>query len=918
MRALKIVNALGLDIPFILVSGSIGEDLAVAVMQLGAADYLLKDRLARLGPAVTRALEQKRLRDEKRRADQALRLSEERFRRYFELGLIGMAITSPVKGWLEVNDELCAILGYERSELLQKTWTELTHPDDLAADVAQFNRVIAGESDGYSIDKRWLRKDGQIIDTTISVKCLRRTDGSVDYFVALLQDITERKRAEEALRQSEERFRALIEHSSDAIALADADGRILYASPAATHILGLTSDQLVGKSTLSGIHPDDVEGAKKTFFDLVSRPGESVPGQFRLRHRTGSWRWVEGIGTNLLHVPSVHAMLANYRDITERKVRERELEAIATVSAALRAAVTRAEMLPIVLDQVSALLEIDGAALMMRDEMTSEVFMELGYGTAEDLISRRIPAGVGIVGQVFKTGLTYLTNDARHDPLLMWPQRLGAMTAVACVPLITHEQTIGALWVGRQTPIVESEVRLLGAIADIAANAIHRATLFEAERDQRTLAESLRDSAAALSSTLNFDEVLDRILVNAGRVVAHDTISLMLIDAESGVAHIVRQLGFEKYQAEDVARSAQFMLDAVPNLRRMANMGQPLVISDTRQDADWVTFPELSWVRSYTGFPLRVKGRVVGILEFYSSTSGFFTSVHTDRMQAFADQAAIAIENARLYQEIRRYAEELETRVADRTRELTEANTQLAAANQRLQELDQLKSKFVSDVSHELRTPVTSLKLYTELLDHGKPEKQAGYKQSLIEQANRLMQLVEDILNLSRLELGASRIQFEPVDLNTLVAAVVGAHQPGAEAAGLKLSFTPDAHLPPVQGEPNQLAQVMTNLITNAINYTPQGMVQVRTFRRGQRICLEVQDSGLGIDPEDVPHLFDRFYRGTRAVKSKIRGTGLGLAIVKEIVDLHGGQIEVESKVNAGTTFRVCLAPADVGASQTG
>jgi len=133
------------------------------------------------------------------RAEEKLRKSEARFRSYFELGLIGMAITSPSKCILEVNDEICKILGYERSEILTKTWTEMTHPDDLDADMIQFNRVLAREIDAYSLDKRWIRKDGKIIDSTISVRAVHRSDGSVDYFVALLQDITERKRAQSRL-----------------------------------------------------------------------------------------------------------------------------------------------------------------------------------------------------------------------------------------------------------------------------------------------------------------------------------------------------------------------------------------------------------------------------------------------------------------------------------------------------------------------------------------------------------------------------------------------------------------------------------------------------------------------------------------------------------------------------------------------
>jgi PAS domain S-box-containing protein len=148
---------------------------------------------------------------EPKQTAEALRESEERFRHYFELGLIGMAITSPTKVCLEVNDQMCQILGYERRELLGMTWVELTHPDDLAADAAQFDRVLAGEIDGYTIDKRFIRKDCQIIHTTISVKCMRRADGAVEYFVALLQDITERVQATEALRLYADRLKIIHE-----------------------------------------------------------------------------------------------------------------------------------------------------------------------------------------------------------------------------------------------------------------------------------------------------------------------------------------------------------------------------------------------------------------------------------------------------------------------------------------------------------------------------------------------------------------------------------------------------------------------------------------------------------------------------------------------------------------------------------
>jgi PAS domain S-box-containing protein len=143
---------------------------------------------------------------ERNRAEEALRASEERFRRYFDLGLIGMALTSPSKGCLEANDELCRMLGYPREELMHLSWPELTHPDDLAADVAQFARVMAGAQDGYVLEKRFLRKGGQAVWCTMATQCLRAADGSVEFFVSLVQDMTQRLQTDEALRRAREQL----------------------------------------------------------------------------------------------------------------------------------------------------------------------------------------------------------------------------------------------------------------------------------------------------------------------------------------------------------------------------------------------------------------------------------------------------------------------------------------------------------------------------------------------------------------------------------------------------------------------------------------------------------------------------------------------------------------------------------------
>ncbi len=292
-------------------------------------------------------------------------------------------------------------------------------------------------------------------------------------------------------------------------------------------------------------------------------------------------------------------------------------------------------------------------------------------------------------------------------------------------------------------------------------------------------------------------------------------------------------------------------------------------------------------------------GRVRGVLNMVDP---HLTAQDVPALTAFANQIAVALDNARLFEEIRRYADELERRVAVRTQEL-------AAANERLTELDELKSQLISNVSHELRTPITTLELYLDLFKHGNSEKRDHYLKIIEEQSHRLKTLVEDILDLSRLEAGRDKLQFGPVQLNDVVEQIVTMQQARAEAKGLELRFIADERLPVIQGIRSQLVQVITNLVVNSISYTESGYVQasVQLNEDDRRIDLCVIDTGKGIDSADLPYIFDRFYRGKDNKQGHIPGTGLGLAIVKEIVEIHSGEIVVNSELGRGTTFHILL-----------
>jgi len=229
-----------------------------------------------------------------------------------------------------------------------------------------------------------------------------------------------------------------------------------------------------------------------------------------------------------------------------------------------------------------------------------------------------------------------------------------------------------------------------------------------------------------------------------------------------------------------------------------------------------------------------------------------------------------------------------------------------------LKELDRLKSQFVSNVTHELRTPLTSIKLYLGLLRRRGAAGMDRYLPVLEREAERLHMLIEGVLALSRMELGKADIRPEPLDLGEMAATLLSDRQALAGERGLTASCFAAPACPPVMGDPSLLPQVISNLVTNAMYYTPRGgSVRIAIQPAGERwVTMTVTDTGLGIAPEDLPHLFERFYRGRSSDQTGTPGTGLGLSICKEIVDRHGGRIEVESTVGAGSTFTVWLPAA--------
>lgn len=265
---------------------------------------------------------------ERQRVTEALRESEARLRSYFETPILGVAITSLQKGWMQTNNRLREMLGYNEEQLAVTTWADLTHPDDLAADVALFERVQAGEIDNYTLEKRFIRSDGSVIWTTLFASCVRAPDHSIQYMVALLQDITHRKQTEEDLRRSEAQYRLLAENMVDVVWILDTDLRFTYVSPSVTKLRGFTPQEVLAQSAAETLTPSSMLTLFdnfNTYLPLIQMGPEhfttdTVTLELEQTRKDGGTVWTEALVRVLFNEQGrFTGFLGVSRDISERK-----------------------------------------------------------------------------------------------------------------------------------------------------------------------------------------------------------------------------------------------------------------------------------------------------------------------------------------------------------------------------------------------------------------------------------------------------------------------------------------------------------------------------------------------------------------------------------------------------------------------
>ena len=391
--------------------------------------------------------------------------------------------------------------------------------------------------------------------------------------------------------------------------------------------------------------------------------------------------------------------------------------------------------------------------------------------------------------------------------------------------------------------------------------------------------QRLLDLTSELATTFDLDTLLQRIVVAARELTDCEASSLLLYDQQS------HSLYFEAATGALVGGVGQRAIPADNSIAGWVfTHGQPLLSDDVMSDQRF--FREIDAVtrfetRSILGVPLKTKNKVMGVIESVNKVQGRFDEEDVQILQTLAAQAAIAIENSQLFKQ----------------------------------------SDLIAEIVHELRTPLASITAAAHLLQRPElpPERHRNLTHTMLSEVQRLNDLATDFLELSRLESGRVHIQREPVHLGGLVQECLEVVRPQAQSRQLELKTEMDPSIAPVRGDRRLLKQLLLNLLTNAIKYNRAGGQVVVSLRSAAaEVVMSVQDTGRGIDPGDVAHLFERFYR-VREVEAEgeVPGTGLGLAIARRIAESHQGVITVESQPGQGSTFSVHLPAESLAAVST-
>jgi len=530
------------------------------------------------------------------------------------------------------------------------------------------------------------------------------------------------------------------------------------------------------------------------------------------------------------------------------------------------------DLLRALLERTRLILEVDTCAILLLDEETDELVARAALGIEEEVEQGvRIPVGGGFAGRIAAEKRPVVLDDVDHAHVLNPILRAKGIKSMFGVPLIVEGEVSGVLHVGSLVPrdFRNDEIELLQLVADRAALAIQHARAFEAERFARQRIENVQAVTDAALAHLEVEELLRVLLPRIRSILRADKCAVLLLDEESNELVARAALGIEEEVGVRIPVGAGFA-------GKVAAEGEPMVI-DVDEYEVYNPILRQKHLKSMLGVPLIVRGISLGVLHVGTLEPREFTRDDVELLQLVGERVAIAIERARLHEE--------------------------------LVQLDQLKLNFVAIASHELRTPATSvygvLKTLAERGDELTPELREELLQAGVEQGERLRRLLEELLDLSRLDARAIGVEPRPVVLKAVLADVVDGVLPSSGAVELDIPADLAAVVDPLV-----LDRVISNLLANAARY---GLppIRIEAQQRDRHLRVTVEDSGPGIPEELEGRIFDRFARGKGET-----GHGLGLAIARAYAQAHGGDLVYDPRAR-GARFELLIPQERNGISKS-
>lgn len=585
----------------------------------------------------------------------------------------------------------------------------------------------------------------------------------------------------------------------------------------------------------------------------------------------------------------------------ERKVIE--TRTLYEIGQEISAQVALEPTLRLIVEQARELLHAEVSVLALRQEKSDTFAMQASSGTVtEALASVRFRPGEGLGGRVVVTGMPIVVGDYleeyRGSPFLKILEEADLRSAVA-VPLKVRDVVIGVLYVHSRAPhqFREEDRQLLSALAGQAALAIEQARLYEAATQQAKRWEALYRLGALLSRSLEVEEAYPAFAQAVKALLPCDRVGVVVPEGEKlRMALSLAESPVPSYQGAvwpQAKATALGWVLAHKTPRLIRDLATEAVYSDE-------TFVAREGIRATVQLPLVAAGEAVGVLLLDSRTPGAYTERDLELLDPLAQQLALALQNARLYAQIKDHAEELEQRVEERTQALQAANLELEAASRH-------KSQFLANMSHELRTPLNAILGYAELiLDEIYGEVPETIREVLgrVDKSGRhLLGLINDVLDISKIEAGELSLSLNDYSMKEVAQTVFTAVESLAAEKKLALKVTVPPDLPRGRGDERRIAQVLLNLVGNAIKFTEVGEVRIQAQAADGAFLVSVADTGTGIALGDQQKIFEEFQQIDNSITKTKGGTGLGLAIAKRIIEMHGGRIWVESTPGQGSTF---------------